>query len=238
MRTLLIIASAVLGMHLPVAGGEPTLSATGSVTNIVGMVDTSITLLRKNAVILRAGIYAYKTDWANFPPATRQGATTTFADNRDSSEATIVQPVCFLPEGLQLKDVNTDPFAGGAPLHYRRVHMADGYGSYGWLLVSVGPDGRKQVDLDVYRPNDTSFCTELLLNSYDPTNGMVSRGDIWWSKESLDFRLYARAGTGFVEFVADFYGQHPVSHIFPGETSGTVNEWRTIGEKAQVNNEE
>lgn len=57
----------------------------------------------------------------------------------------------------------------------------------GWILLSPGPDCSFDIDFvtlqKVYRHNESNPTTDLNLLSYDPTNGLMSRGDIWRVKE-------------------------------------------------------
>ena len=85
--------------------------------------------------------------------------------------ATLTTPVKYLPStGLTWDHV--DVFAG------RQVP----YGYYstpkGWLLFSAGPDGDYDLDGTQYDPSRPMPGPELLLLSYDPTNGTLSGGDI------------------------------------------------------------
>ena len=73
-----------------------------------------------------------------------------------------------------------DPFApGGGDATYS--YYKD---SSGWIMISAGPD--KDYDIapeKLYRSDIAQPTLELLTYSYDPTNGLVSDGDIFWVKQ-------------------------------------------------------
>lgn len=57
-------------------------------------------------------------------------------------------------------------------------------GRAGWILISPGPD--RDYDIDPARDYDPSVeqpSPRLLALAYDPTNGIVSNGDVWRVKQ-------------------------------------------------------
>lgn len=54
----------------------------------------------------------------------------------------------------------------------------------GWILFSPGPDGKVDLNYKIYDPKVEQPSPQLLARyTYDPTNGIVSRGDIWRVKQ-------------------------------------------------------
>lgn len=50
----------------------------------------------------------------------------------------------------------------------------------GWILFSPGPDRRYEINPEKdYDPSKQSPQPELILKTYDPTNGITSAGDLW-----------------------------------------------------------
>ncbi len=54
----------------------------------------------------------------------------------------------------------------------------------GWVLISPGPDGDYDIDPELdYRSDITQPSEDILLKGYDPTNGLMSNGDIFRVKQ-------------------------------------------------------
>lgn len=69
------------------------------------------------------------------------------------------------------------------PFVYHAVneHSADKTkpGKYGWILISPGPDGKIDIDWKVYDPDaKLQPQPEFVAHTYDPTNGIMSAGDV------------------------------------------------------------
>jgi hypothetical protein len=72
-----------------------------------------------------------------------------------------------------------DPFAteNGATFVYYAAKKGD---RAGWILITPGPMRRYDIDpIRNYDPAVSQPTPHLLNLTYDPTNGAVSRGDIW-----------------------------------------------------------
>ncbi|NUP88654.1 MAG: hypothetical protein HUU25_02405 [Candidatus Sumerlaeia bacterium] len=68
-----------------------------------------------------------------------------------------------------------DPFNPDVPSTF--AYYTDGPG---WILLSPGPDGDFDVNpRTVYKSELAQPSAELLVLSYDPTNGTISDGDLW-----------------------------------------------------------
>lgn len=108
------------------------------------------------------------------------------------------------PDALTAKSLTTpiaylgcyliDPFApvGFAVYPYCCLKQA---GTEGWMLVSAGPD--RDYDIDPLKLYDVSAAQPrpaLLALTYDPTNGILSSGDLWRSRQNTGDR--ARDATG------------------------------------------
>ncbi|MBX3730500.1 MAG: type II secretion system protein GspG [Candidatus Sumerlaeia bacterium] len=91
-----------------------------------------------------------------------------FADGLAALPAGLTTPVAYVTARP------TDPFQGRAMPY---IYHASGRG---WLLVSPGPDGRFGIlparDFDSSEPQPSPRLIGL---TYDPTNGLISSGDIW-----------------------------------------------------------
>ena len=90
------------------------------------------------------------------------------------------------------------PMALTTPIAYLTRHLPDAFGgegdsfgyytvqgekTSGWIVWSPGPDKRYDLDWKVYDPDVPQPSTELIPYMYDPTNGTVSRGDIFRVKQ-------------------------------------------------------
>ena len=86
-----------------------------------------------------------------------------------------------------------DAFNMQRPMGYFVV-QADDVRCGGWILTSVGPDGISDIAIRRdYVPWNAAAYKRLVQLTYDPTNGVLSRGDIWTSRER---EMYAREKTG------------------------------------------
>ena len=84
----------------------------------------------------------------------------------------------WLAGGLEsprsLIQADSDPFGTGAK---ELALMASGSGH---LLVSIGPNRVADIRRDDASTTDSARLPTILINkTYDPTNGIVSQGDIW-----------------------------------------------------------
>lgn len=53
----------------------------------------------------------------------------------------------------------------------------------GWIIWSCGPDSVHEIDPEKdYDVNTTNPLPSLIMKTYDPTNGYVSKGDLWRMK--------------------------------------------------------
>jgi RNA polymerase sigma factor (sigma-70 family) len=90
----------------------------------------------------------------------------------------ITTPIAYLARFMP------DSFSSeGQPFVYRSVENKGRPTESGWILVSPGPDGRFDVDPNSYDPAKPQPQPWLVELSYDPTNGTVSKGDIWRVKQ-------------------------------------------------------
>ena len=137
---------------------------------------------------MATAIETYKLDHGSFPAYTFRPAessdsaivtppgwpgTSTF---RVSGVDSLTTPVAYLTATFP------DPFASakGATFRYQA-------GGNGWILGSFGPDRDQstggdfvwQKQLEVYDSAAADPIVKLLPLTYDPTNGLVSNGDVW-----------------------------------------------------------
>lgn len=141
------------------------------------MVSTRISRVKEEERVLTRALQNYETDYGVFP-STQSGLHALYA------------PVAYMVR------VPDDPFSPRNDQEY--VYIASPGGGYRWLLISQGPDRRSdllrrlgfvtsEAGLMMGRAEDKpgtlslraeSFETALTLCTYDPTNGLVSGGDI------------------------------------------------------------
>jgi hypothetical protein len=93
----------------------------------------------------------------------------------------VAGPWTYLPD---VREYPRDVFS------YDNEHRTFAYyapDNVGWILLSAGPNCVFDVDFEtlkkVYDPARSNPTPELLLLTYDPTNGTVSAGDIWMVKQ-------------------------------------------------------
>ncbi len=135
-----------------------------------------------------AALDAYQTDHGVFPSMVRysqlsldrnwlrkiggEGLSTLHPGNR--LLAGITTPVAYT------NALYPDPF-----LREEKLPIAYYTDGKGWLLFSPGPD--QVFDITdpslFYTGSDQEPSKKLLLNAYDPTNGLISGGDIWRMRE-------------------------------------------------------
>jgi len=141
------------------------------------MVSTQVSRVKEEHRILTRALQNYQADYGTFP------------DNKNGLHA-LYGPIAYIVR------VPKDPFSQGEPQEY--LYIASPGGGYRWLLISDGPDGdcdllealgmnRRQLSV-VFgekedEPNTLSLPAErisqvLNLVTYDPTNGLISGGDI------------------------------------------------------------
>ena len=138
---------------------------------------TRVSRVREEQRVLSRALQNYEADYAAFP-GTQSGLHALYA------------PVAYMVR------IPNDPFSGHANNEY--VYISSPGGGYRWLIISQGPD--RQSDLlralglaqgtsgMIFAPADDrpdtrplpveKFETLLTLCTYDPTNGLVSGGDI------------------------------------------------------------
>lgn len=168
--------------------------------------------------ILEHGIYDFELDWSTFPPYETTGAVTTFETTTASLTeiakqpynsarymrmGTIAQPKNRLAYSANLSLVNLDPFTSDTePLSYFVPPRARG-SVEGWMISSVGPDGKR--DIIPSKHYSCPYSLECFRNiaklTYDPTNGLVSRGDLWESRELQVYRYARKRGQSFLDYI-------------------------------------
>lgn len=93
----------------------------------------------------------------------------------DYAGALLTTPVAYVTQYFE------DPFAPNGQT-YGYYAPAD-QKNPGWILFSPGPDGKFDLDWKAYDPATTAPSAILIQQTYDPTNGAVSSGDIWRVKQ-------------------------------------------------------
>jgi len=75
-----------------------------------------------------------------------------------------------------LEKLNIDPFSRSKDQGYR--YYSDGEN---WILWALGPDRDYDIEPESMTNPKTDLRLYFMQNSYDPTNGSESNGDIWFS---------------------------------------------------------
>jgi len=147
-----------------------------------------ISLCREGMRNLAAAIEGYHSDHGSYPAVATGSKSVNGAQFKNSEWGRL--PTFRLSSGENpLQTLTTpvayivayprDPFASdrGAAFVYHTARSAD---AAGWVLISAGPDRRYNIDpMAVYDPSVKQPSPLLMSLTYDPTNGTVSRGDIW-----------------------------------------------------------
>lgn len=151
-------------------------------------VRSKVNSLRAKMRSVATALESYYVDWSSYPPTsdldslTRDGAggiSNIYALKR------LTTPIAYITS------VPIDPFAEteGSPLLYfepQRERDAELSGKgFLWCIWSVGPDGRSDIRS---KADLTNLETNIL--AYDPTNGLLSAGDIaCWNSQAAGIKV-------------------------------------------------
>jgi hypothetical protein len=149
-------------------------------------VRSKVNSLRANMRSMATGLEAYYVDWSSYPLSRdfdtllREGAG---SPSNWNALKRLTTPVAYITS------IPIDPFAEseGTPLLYfepQRERDAELSGKgFLWCIWSVGPDGRSDIRS---KADLTNLETNIL--AYDPTNGLLSAGDIacWHSPAGIE----------------------------------------------------
>lgn len=128
----------------------------------------------------------------------RGGAGLSFIEPGGNGVSGLTTPLAYVTSLLSdpFAPIEGMPFAYWAPANGRaEVNPADGGTTVGWILISPGPDedyNLTPADLPTaYDPIHSGQPSDVLLAgggargayTYDPTNGIVSAGDLWRVKQ-------------------------------------------------------
>ncbi|MCX7016375.1 MAG: hypothetical protein NTW86_28100 [Candidatus Sumerlaeota bacterium] len=107
------------------------------------------------------------------PPQPDGKPVPSFAMANGARLMTLTTPIAYITS------YPLDVFAEGRrqPFGYYAV-PAKKNGPTGWLLFSPGPDQKWDLNWEAYDPSVTQPSPEMIKDTYDPTNGTVSGGDI------------------------------------------------------------
>lgn len=149
---------------------------------------------------LAVALESYYIDHESYPlPVDEYGVTITTSEGEELVAVTGYIPTCLTTPIAYLSTLPEDPFGGVTGQGTKRARYRYSTSpANSWLIVSVGPDGRAQVDmLDYVERQDGGPANQgdipLLIPSlgitpysprvsgwiYDPTNGIRSDGDIF-----------------------------------------------------------
>lgn len=121
----------------------------------------SVSRVRADMRSMSTAIESYFIDWNTYPVSSGNAAVDLRA---------ITTPISYIMRPFP------DPFAPTRNTTYR-YYTPDP--KEGWILWSPGPDGIYDLLGSEYDPLGTVPSESMIGKTYDPTNGAVSRGDIW-----------------------------------------------------------
>lgn len=107
----------------------------------------------------------------NLQHANAGGPIPTFLSLYPQGPATLTTPVAYITSYFN------DPFAN-VPGDTFAYHTKEEGGATGWVLFSPGPDGRFDFEWELYSPLTPQPSPDLIPYLYDPTNGLLSSGDL------------------------------------------------------------
>jgi len=152
-----------------------------------------VSRVKANMRSLATALEVYYMDYGAYPPSTLGGNHSAFhgaekwvsefdrvptfeqPDGRDF--ATLTTPIAYATSLL------LDQFSvKGAPFAYYSVNLPEQWED-GWIMWSAGPDGKYNLDFntvkEIYDPNSFQPSDTLITFAYEPTNGLMSPGDIF-----------------------------------------------------------
>lgn len=144
---------------------------------------------------LASGIRRYEVDFGRFPASQSESQTSTPLMRMTNVVNQLIM-LQYLPERARRDGV--DPFSQeGSSLNYYSPKE-----KHGWIITSVGPDRKLSFEPALtYVPWDPTSWDKILGRSYDPTNGLLSSGDLWMSEEMLQYQHKAEPKVPFVDFI-------------------------------------
>jgi len=154
-------------------------------------IEKKVTRVKADLRTIATGLECYIIDWCGgYPPLKAGGlgvlmASPSFGD----PEAPDTKTKASMP-GKYIRAIQymtlppLDPFGEKRTDQYLYWTGDKAPQSWGWILVSRGPDGTIEIEPEKdYDANIPQPSPGLLLKSYDPTNGITSRGDIFRVKQ-------------------------------------------------------
>ncbi len=140
--------------------------------------------------VLRTALETYRIDNNQYPPTTEMmgqrnigpgvptfhDSTFRYTESRGSGVVSLSTPIAYLSR------FPMDVFSPVADSRY-------GYYTTGttYLIWSAGPDRKYDLDISQFDPEGERQSPEFNASfSYDPSNGLVSSGDLWVSKMDVD----------------------------------------------------
>ena len=151
----------------------------------------STTRTRRYLRSMSTAVYAYNVDWNRAPLMTSERALSPDADVQGEAAAAIPPTFMVRPEAgaeaqlgvttpiAYLTSYVADPFAPVEGLTFRYFvenKELNPESPVSWIVWSAGPDRDYDIPFGKGTGGDDSW---ILPYTYDPTNGVVSGGDIW-----------------------------------------------------------
>jgi len=150
---------------------------------------------------LKEGIYAYNVNYSRFPPWKNNNGIPVFKEKKNDLTPTLVDPENIL-YNRSIDELNVDPFKPTLPFYY--YSSSHNWKYWGWFLSSRGPDGDQDIDpIKDYIPGSVQSYQKIVSLTYDPTNGLLSSGDLWDSHELMMYKSkdYNTDNLSFYEFI-------------------------------------
>jgi hypothetical protein len=182
-----------LGFWAVVFAAVFTASAFGRDASAEAVIRRKVDQVRADQRKLATAIESYFVDYNAYPAWTTDPAFLLRPPSQaDAIAAHLKGPIpSFRAPGVQPRIATvTTPIAYIAFLpadpFVEQPNLTFGYYAppNGWIVWSAGPDGIFDLDWTVYDPAKPQPQPEILARyTYDPTNGVVSPGDIWRVKQ-------------------------------------------------------
>ncbi|MBX7244229.1 MAG: type II secretion system protein GspG [Candidatus Sumerlaeaceae bacterium] len=183
-----MIKIAPAGQAASPAAATPSASSPAVAIVTPNYVDAAIrakvSRVRSDLRSLATGIESYYVD-NNCYPASDSVQTIRKASPNEPALPCFVTN-CLTTPIAYLTSQFKDPFAkdGQTFAYYSRVVQVDPKTKKeGWILFSPGPNGKFDLDWKLYDPSKPQPSPEIIVQSFDPTNGVDSPGDIWRVKQ-------------------------------------------------------
>jgi len=152
-------------------------------------IEKKVTRVKADMRTIATGLESYIVDWCGgYPPLKAGGLSVLMASpamGEPESKNTKSGVALDFPRTVKYMTLPPlDPFGEKSSDQYLYWTGDKPPQNNGWILVSRGPDGTFEIEPEKdYDANILPPSPKLLLKTYDPTNGITSRGDIFRVKQ-------------------------------------------------------